>query len=174
MAAPTPPRRLSCYHRAQEGTGDCDHWQPWQDGYMQVSTLPVHAYRTSQADTASYHPTNLIDIQNNFDMSAAALNVGFFEINGYPNGSHDFFGNSEAILPRADATVILDEHFGDWDWAPSITSFSSTVTSPLPMFDLPNHSPPNQMDMAEFSDFDMWHAGLSDSVSDQLGLAHAG
>jgi hypothetical protein len=180
MAASTPPRRVSCYHRAQEGSGDCDHWQPWQDGYMQVSTLPVHAHRTSQADTASYHPTSLIDIQNNFDMSPVALNVGLFGINGYLNGSHDFFGNSETIPPRADAGVILDEHFGNWDLASSITSFPSAVTGPPPLIDLSDHSPLNQMDIAEFSDFDglsnvgVWNAGLSDSVSDQLDHAHAG
>lgn len=146
---------------------------------MQVSTLPAHVCRTSQADTAPYHPASLIELQNSFDSSAVTLNIRFPGVDSHSNGSHGF-EMAETILPPTDAAVILDDHLGNWHWAPSITSFPSTVADLPPMFDLADRLPMSQTNMTDFSDFNgpdnisEYHTGLSDSVSDELQLGHAG
>jgi hypothetical protein len=179
MAAPTPPHLLSCYHGAQENAGGCHDWQPWQDGHMQASVLPVHAYRNSKADTAPYNAASLVDVQHNLNMSAA-FNAGSSGLDGHVNGFHHLFGSSDTMMPQTDPTVILEDQFREWNWASSTASFPTTLANSPLMLDLSGHSTLDQTAMTGLGGFDsltnigMRNAELSGPASDQLSLAHAG
>jgi hypothetical protein len=179
MTAPTPFEQLSCYRGAQDGVGGRNEWQPWQNGYMHSSVLPIVASSKSQVGNAPFDVVTLTGTQNNFNKPAAAFN-GSPGVDGHANEFHHFSGSQYAMLPWTDPGGIPCDQFREWNWA-SGTAFSSGLpANPPSVLNLPGYPILNEPALTEFGGFeglshiDIQNAELSEPTSDQLLLPPSG
>ncbi len=180
MSTPTHSHQRSWYHSTEEGAGSLSDWQRWQDSHMHVIAHPAYATWTLNADTASPNSTSLLETQNNLSTLETALDDGYAApINNF-NGSLDFFGSSEPMLPPTGPLFLPVNQFGEWDTSFSSMTFPSTLHVPPSASRTYGRPTLNHVAMSDYpgvgtvTDSNVYNTGPSASVNEDLLLPYAG